>query len=118
LGVKLNIEAKAPRPNSMPTSISRGAGMAITKALSHELAPHNVLVNAMLVGIIRADQHVQRAKRTNVALEEYYQAREIPLGRAGEAEEFANLACLLASEQGSYITGTAINVEGGRPPVV
>jgi 3-oxoacyl-[acyl-carrier protein] reductase len=115
----LNIGAKAPRPNSMPTSISRGAGMAMTKALSHELAPHNVLVNAMLVGIIRADQHVQRAKRTNVPIDEYYKAhgREIPLGRAGEAEEFANLACFLVSEQGSYITGTAINVDGGRSPV-
>ena len=116
----LNIGAKAPRPNSMPTSISRGAGMAMTKALSHELAPHNVLVNAMLVGIIRADQHVQRAKRTNVPIEEYYNAhgKEIPLGRAGEAEEFANLACFLVSDQGSYITGTAINVDGGRSPVV
>jgi 3-oxoacyl-[acyl-carrier protein] reductase len=116
----LNIGAKAPRPNSMPTSISRGAGMAMTKALAHELAPHNVLVNAMLVGIIRADQHVQRAKRTNVPLEEYYKAhgREIPIGRAGEAAEFANLACFLVSEQGSYITGTAINVDGGRSPVV
>ena len=116
----LNIGAKAPRPNSMPTSISRGAGMAMTKALSHELAPHNVLVNAMLVGIIRADQHVERAKRTNVPIEEYYKAhgKEIPIGRAGEAEEFANLACFLVSEQGSYITGTAINVDGGRSPVV
>jgi 3-oxoacyl-[acyl-carrier protein] reductase len=116
----LNIGAKAPRPSSMPTSISRGAGMAMTKALSHELAPHNVLVNAMLVGIIRADQHVQRAKRTNVPIEEYYNAhaKEIPIGRAGEAEEFANLACFLVSEQGSYITGTAINVDGGRSPVV
>ena len=116
----LNIGAKAPRPNSMPTSISRGAGMAMTKALSHELAPHNVLVNAMLVGIIRADQHVQRAKRTNAPLDDYYKAhaKEIPLGRVGEAEEFANLACFLASEQGGYITGTAINVDGGRSPVV
>jgi 3-oxoacyl-[acyl-carrier protein] reductase len=116
----LNIGAKAPRPNSMPTSISRGAGMAMTKALSHELAPHSVLVNAMLVGIIRADQHVQRAKRTNVALDDYYKAhdKEIPLGRVGEAEEFANLACFLASDQSSYITGTAINVDGGRSPVV
>jgi NAD(P)-dependent dehydrogenase (short-subunit alcohol dehydrogenase family) len=69
------------------------------------------------MALIRADQHVQRAKRTNVALEEYYKAhgKEIPLGRAGEAEEFANLACLLASEQGSYITGTAINVDGVPP---
>lgn len=116
----LNIGAKAPRPNSMPTSVSRAAGMAMTKALSHELAPHNVLVNAMLVGIIRADQHVQRAKRTNVKLEEYYKTheKEIPIGRVGEAEEFANLACFLASEQGGHVTGTAINVDGGRSPVV
>jgi 3-oxoacyl-[acyl-carrier protein] reductase len=116
----LNVGAKAPRPNSMPTSISRGAGMAMTKALSHELAPHNVLVNAMLVGFIRADQHVQLAKRANMTVEEYYKAheKEIPIGRVGEAEEFANLACFLVSEQGSYITGTAINVDGGRSPVV
>lgn len=116
----LNIGAKAPRPNSMPTSVSRAAGLAMTKALSHELAPHNVLVNAMLVGLIRADQHVQHAKRTDVPLEEYYAAleKEIPLRRVGEAEEFANLACLLVSEQGGYITGTAINVDGGRSPVV
>jgi NAD(P)-dependent dehydrogenase (short-subunit alcohol dehydrogenase family) len=116
----LNIGAKAPRPNSMPTSVSRAAGMAMTKALSHELAPHNVLVNAMLVGLIRADQHVQSAKRTNIAIEEYYgaHAKEIPIGRFGEAEEFANLACFLVSDQGSYITGTAINVDGGRSPVV
>jgi len=70
----LNIGAKAARPNSMPTSVSRAAGMAMTKALSHELAPHNVLVNAMLVGLIRADQHVQSAKRTNMPLEAYYTA--------------------------------------------
>jgi 3-oxoacyl-[acyl-carrier protein] reductase len=116
----LNIGAKAPRPNSMPTSLSRAAGMAMTKALSQEFAPHNVLVNALLVGLIRADQHVQRAKRTNVPIEEYYKAheKEIPIGRFGEAEEFANLACFLASDQGSYITGTAVNVDGGRSPVV
>jgi 3-oxoacyl-[acyl-carrier protein] reductase len=115
----LNIGAKAPRPNSMPTSLSRAAGMAMTKALSHELAPHNVLVNALLVGLIRADQHVQQAKRTNMPVEEYYKAheKEIPIGRFGDAEEFANLACFLASEQGSYITGTAVNVDGGRSPV-
>jgi NAD(P)-dependent dehydrogenase (short-subunit alcohol dehydrogenase family) len=45
-------------------------------------------------------------------------AKEIPLGRVGKAEEFANMACLLVSDAGSYITGTAINVDGGRSPVV
>jgi NAD(P)-dependent dehydrogenase (short-subunit alcohol dehydrogenase family) len=116
----LNIGAKAPRPNSMPTSLSRAAGMALTKALASEFAPHNVLVNAMLVGLIEADQHVQAAKRSNTPLADYYKAREkeIPLGRVGKAEEFANLACFLVSDAASYIAGTATNVDGGRSPVV
>jgi NAD(P)-dependent dehydrogenase (short-subunit alcohol dehydrogenase family) len=116
----LNIGAKAARGGSAPTSISRAAGMALTKALSHEFGPHNVLVNAMLVGFIEADQHVQSAKRANIPLADYIKSRagEIPLGRIGKADEFANLACFLASDAGSYINGSAINVDGGRSPVV
>ena len=116
----LAIGAKAPRGGSAPTTISRAAGMALTKVLAGEGAPHNILVNALLVGIIEADQHVQRAKRLGVGLTEYMEgfAKETPIGRAGKPEEFANLACLLASDAGSYITGTAINVDGGRSPVV
>ena len=114
----LNIGAKTPRPGSMPTSISRAAGMAFTKVLSHEGAAHNILVNAMLVGLIESDQHVQRAARTGVAIADYYgkEAKAIPLGRYGKPEEFAKLACLLVSDAGSYISGTAINVDGGRSP--
>jgi NAD(P)-dependent dehydrogenase (short-subunit alcohol dehydrogenase family) len=116
----LNIGAKAPRGGSAPTSITRAAGMALTKVLSHEGAPHNVLVNALLVGFIEADQHVQAAKKAGIEIKDYVAARakEIPLGRIGRAEEFANLACFLVSDAGSYITGTAINVDGGRSPVV
>ena len=116
----LAIGAKAPRGGSAPTTISRAAGMALTKVLAGEGAPHKILVNALLVGIIEADQHVQRAKRLGVGLTEYMEgfAKETPIGRAGKPEEFANLACLLASDAGSYITGTAINVDGGRSPVV
>jgi NAD(P)-dependent dehydrogenase (short-subunit alcohol dehydrogenase family) len=116
----LNIGAKAPRGGSAPTSITRAAGMALTKVLSHEGAPHNVLVNALLVGFIEADQHVQAAKKAGIELKDYVAARakEIPLGRIGRAEEFANLACFLVSDAGSYITGTAVNVDGGRSPVV
>jgi NAD(P)-dependent dehydrogenase (short-subunit alcohol dehydrogenase family) len=116
----LNIGAKAPRPKSAPTSVTRAAGMALTKVLAAEGAPHNVLVNALLVGLIEADQHVRRAQRTGIALEDYYKAssKEVPLGRMGRAEEVANIACFLASDAASYITGTAINVDGGRSPVV
>ncbi len=45
-------------------------------------------------------------------------ARRIPLGRIGEVEEFANLAGFLASDAASYITGVAINIDGGSSPVV
>src|SRR5262249_33985116 len=55
----LNIGAKAPRPRSAPTSITRAAGLALTKVLAGEGAPYNVLVNALLVGFIEADQHVR-----------------------------------------------------------
>jgi len=118
----LNTFAKAPAAGSAPTSVSRAAGMALTKVMAGEGGEHNILVNAMLVGLIMSDQWVQRhAKQSpDMDFEVFAQglAKGTPLGRIGTAEEFANLACLLASDQGSYITGTAINVDGGRSPVV
>src|SRR2546423_1006097 len=116
----LNIGAKAPRAASGPTSITRAAGMAFTKALASEYAPFNVLVNGLLVGLIDADQHVQKAKSRGIPLDEYKAglAKDIPLGPFGRAQGFANIACFLASDAGSYVTGTAINVDGGRSPVV
>jgi NAD(P)-dependent dehydrogenase (short-subunit alcohol dehydrogenase family) len=116
----LNIGAKAPRPRSAPTSVTRAAGLALTKVLAGEGAPYNILVNALLVGFIEADQHVRAAEKAGIPLNEYMSARtkDIPLGRIGRAEEFANIACFLASDAGSYVTGTAINVDGGRSPVV
>jgi 3-oxoacyl-[acyl-carrier protein] reductase len=81
-----------------------------------------VLVNALLVGSIVSDQVVRRhrAEGSNEALADYIKVRGagIPLGRMGEAEEFANVALFLASDAGSYVTGTAINVDGGMSPVV
>jgi 3-oxoacyl-[acyl-carrier protein] reductase len=116
----LNIGAKSPRANSAPTTISRAAGMALTKVLAGEGAPFNVLVNALLVGFIEADQHVQSAAKLGISIDEYMssRAKDIPMRRAGKPEEFANLACFLASDAASYITGTAINVDGGHSPAV
>jgi 3-oxoacyl-[acyl-carrier protein] reductase len=116
----LNIGAKAPRPASAPTSVTRAAGMALTKVLAGEGGPYNVLVNALLIGFIEADQHVRAAARIGVGHQDYMKERskEIPLGRPGRAQEFANLACFLVSDAGSYITGTAINVDGGLSRVV
>jgi 3-oxoacyl-[acyl-carrier protein] reductase len=116
----LNVGAKAPRPRSAPTAVSRGAGLALTKVLAGECAPHNVLVNALLVGLIVSDQHVQRLKNEGRDVAEGLReaGKALPMGRMGEAEEFANLACFLVSDAGSYISGTAINVDGNMSPVV
>jgi 3-oxoacyl-[acyl-carrier protein] reductase len=120
----LNIGAKAPRAASAPTSVSRAAGMALTKVLAGEGAPHNILVNALLVGLIESDQWVRRhaGQGANASLEDFMQDlasnAKVPLGRIGRAEEFANAACFLASDAAGYITGTAINVDGGSSPVV
>jgi 3-oxoacyl-[acyl-carrier protein] reductase len=116
----LNVGAKAPRPASAPTSVTRAAGMALTKVLAGEGAPHGILVNALLVGFIESDQWVQRAVLMNIPLADHLadMGKDIPMGRVGTAQEFANIACFLASDAASYITGTALNVDGGRSPVV
>jgi 3-oxoacyl-[acyl-carrier protein] reductase len=120
----LNIGAKAPGADSTPTSVSRAAGLALTKALSKENAPHNVLVNAMLVGLIESDQWARRHKTAAGAGKTYEEflagmaKGRIPIGRMGKAEEFARMACFLCSDAGSFITGVAINVDGGASPVV
>lgn len=118
----LNTAAKAPEAGRAPTAISRAAGLALTKVLAGEGAPHNVLVNALLVGRIESDQWVRRhaAENKGRSLADYYDemARTVPLGRVGTAEEFANVATFLASAEAGYVTGTAINVDGGMCPVV
>ena len=118
----LNTGAKAPPAGGAPTSVSRAAGMALTKVLSKEGAPHNVLVNALCTGLLESDQHLQRFKRENTGQSwEDFKAemgKRVPLGRIGDALEFANMACFLASDAGSFISGTAINVDGGMCAVM
>jgi 3-oxoacyl-[acyl-carrier protein] reductase len=117
----LNIGAKAPKPKSAPTSVSRAAGMALTKVLAGEGAPHNVLVNALHVGLIESDQWARRhAKLPDESYDAFLgeMGKDIPLGRMGKSEEFANVACFLASDLASYVTGTAINVDGNLCPVM
>jgi NAD(P)-dependent dehydrogenase (short-subunit alcohol dehydrogenase family) len=118
----LNVGAKAQPPTSAPTSVTRAAGMALTKVLSGEGAAHNVLANAVLVGRIESNQWEKRhaAEGKGRSLKDFYaeMGKAIPLGRIGTAEEFANMVLFLASDAGSYITGTAINIDGGLSPVV
>ena len=119
--INLNmVAAKQPGPEQFPTTVSRAAGLALTKGLSKELAPFNILVNVVAVGKIKSMQQERRAKRSGVSVEEHYAktGKTIPLGRVGEAEEVANVIAFLASDAASYITGTCINVDGGQSGVL
>ncbi len=118
-----NIGAKQPGANSLPTSVSRAAGIAFSKAMSKELAKDNILVNTICIGLIKSAQ-IQRAAMSRHPnandLDEAYarMGAGVPLGRVGEASEVAALIAFLFSQRGGYITGVAINVDGGTSAVV
>ncbi len=116
---------KAPPPETVPTSISRAAGLSLTKALSKEHARDGILVNAVCIGLIKSGQHERRFERlreTNpeLTLERFYgeMGNDVPLGRVGETEEAADVIVFLASARASYLTGVAINIDGGSAPVL
>ena len=119
--INLNmVGAKQPFAGSFPTTISRAAGLALTKALSKEYAADNILVNAVAVGKIKSMQQERRAARSGVSVAEHYEktGKTVPLGRMGEAEEVANVIAFLASDAASYVTGCCINVDGGASGVL
>jgi NAD(P)-dependent dehydrogenase (short-subunit alcohol dehydrogenase family) len=118
----LAIMARTPGANSTPTTASRAAGLALTKAMANEVGPRGVRVNAILIGLIESGQWVRRANDANVTVEEYYdtmaKGSKIPLGRVGRAAEFADLATFLLSPRASYITGVGVSIDGGLSPVI
>jgi len=117
-GSILNItisSAKQPGAESYPTSVSRAAGLALTKALSKEYAADNIRVNTVCIGKIKSGQHERRYTREGKKAEDYYRetSKDIPLGRVGEADEVASVITFLVSDAASYVTGTSVNLDGG-----
>ncbi|MEU3628643.1 3-oxoacyl-[acyl-carrier-protein] reductase [Amycolatopsis coloradensis] len=90
-------------------SAAKAGIVGLTKAAAKELAHHGVRVNAIQPGLIRtAMTEAMPAKVWDQKM------AEIPMGRAGEVGEIASVALFLASDLSSYMTGTVLEVTGGR----
>ena len=122
-----NLGGRTPGANSMPTSISRAAGIAITKGLSKDLAQDNILVSTVCIGLIKSGQHRNRYEarlqtEPGLAEDAFYdqlaKGRSVPIGRVGEPEEAGDVIAFLASDRASYLTGIAVNIDGGVSAVV
>lgn len=97
-------------PNIVHYCASKGGIVAMTEALSLELAPYNIRVNAISPGVIETPMiaPVKQDERTIKNI-----LTRVPLGRIGGPEEISNIVLFLASEQSSYMTGSTVVVDGG-----
>lgn len=116
---------KTARPGSQPTSMSRAAGISLTKAWAFEFAEDGIRVNTICVGLFKSRQHHRRweaknAEDSSYSLDDHYDGlgKAVPLGRVGEASEAGDVIAFLCSDRASFVTGTAINVDGGAAPVI
>ena len=109
---------KAPNAGSLPTTVTRAAGINLTKSLSNQYAKDQIRVNTICIGLIKSAQWERRAGSGSI--EDFYNelSKKVPMGMVGEEIDYANLVAFLSSKRSSYITGTAINLDGGLCPVV
>ncbi len=112
------VGGKAPAARALPTSVTRAAGINLTKSLANEYAAAGIRVNTICIGLIKSAQWQRRAG--NRPVEELYaeMGKRVPLGRMGEAEDYADLVAFLVSARAAFITGTAINLDGGMGATV
>ena len=88
---------------SAPYSASKAGVMCLTKSLARALGPHNITVNAIAPGVAATDMTTNHPDLT----------AQMVLGRVAEPVEVANTILFLASDEGSYVTGFTLNVNGG-----
>jgi 3-oxoacyl-[acyl-carrier protein] reductase len=104
-----SLSGKSGNPGQTNYSAAKAGIVGLTKAAAKELAHHNVRVNAIQPGLIRTAM-------TEAMPPEIFAEREaaVPMKRAGEPAEVAGAVVFLASDLSSYVTGSVVEVGGGR----
>lgn len=114
------VGVKIVQPDMVLSDSLRLAVVGLAKSMSHELAGDNILVNCLCPGPIATERmdHLIEASMKQKGLSrteaEALWYEEVPMGRAGSPEDFGAMVAILASEKASFITGTAIAIDGGK----
>jgi len=95
----------------MLSNTHRNATLAAFKTIARQVARDGVTLNTLLTGRIATDRILDMGGSREEA--EAAAAQEVPAGRLGTVEEYAAVAAFLCSQAASYVTGTAIPVDGG-----
>jgi 3-oxoacyl-[acyl-carrier protein] reductase len=110
---------KEPFPNLALSNVMRAGVTALVKTLSSELAPDRIRVNTLLPGRVATDRlkylDEANATKAGITVDEQRQRAlaTIPMGRYGDPDEFGRVGAFLLSGAASYITGAAVQVDGG-----
>lgn len=104
-----SMSGKVGNPGQTNYSAAKAGIVGMTKAAAKELAHHNVRVNAIQPGLIRTPMTAAMSAEAFASTE-----ATIPMRRAGEPHEVAGAVVFLASDLSTYITGTVLEVAGGR----
>ena len=106
-----SVQEEKPHPDMLVYSLSKAAQTNMVKSLSLQLAKSNITVNNVAPGVIYTDRNVEA-----LSDEEYAKkvTSTIPVGFYGQPEDCAGIVSLLVSDEGRYITGQCIFVDGGK----
>lgn len=110
-----SVSVKQPVDGLLLSNAVRPGVFGLVKTLAPELGKDNITINVVCPGRIMTDRFRGGARQAGLPVEEYVKkaSADVPLGRIGTPEEFANVLVFLASERASYVTGVALQVDGG-----